>query len=219
MNDESHKMAHKAEIVHNKYTEVEYRRFNRTRGLDYILKLSGWISLPIILPLTWIVRVGPDVLFRTISEMLSLIPTVIGYMPRYEFYKRTLKSCGKEVFIWMHVVFVWSDVSIGNYVTINHSTTLYHCDIGDNVMIGEGTELLSGGHYHNFKNTDIPMNRQGGRLKRIKIGNDVFIGARSIVMADIGDGAVVGAGSVVTKPVAPYTIVAGNPAKVIGKRK
>ena len=54
----------------------------------------------------------------------------------------------------------------------------------------------------------------------VNIGNDVFIGARTIIVGsvNIGDGAIVGAGSVVTKDVEPYTIVAGNPARTIRKR-
>lgn len=53
--------------------------------------------------------------------------------------------------------------------------------------------------------------------KRVVIGNDVWIGIRCIIMdgVSIGDGAVVAAGSVVTKDVAPYAIVGGVPAKVI----
>ncbi|RUX91838.1 CatB-related O-acetyltransferase [Mesorhizobium sp. M7D.F.Ca.US.004.03.1.1] len=53
-----------------------------------------------------------------------------------------------------------------------------------------------------------------------EIGNDVWIGRRAIIMPGItiGDGAVVGAGSIVTKDVAPYAIVAGNPAKLIRNR-
>ncbi|MFH1425975.1 MAG: CatB-related O-acetyltransferase [Candidatus Kerfeldbacteria bacterium] len=54
----------------------------------------------------------------------------------------------------------------------------------------------------------------------ITIGNDVWIGRRAIILSGvtIGDGAVVGAGAVVTKSVEPYTIVGGNPARVIRKR-
>lgn len=53
-----------------------------------------------------------------------------------------------------------------------------------------------------------------------EIGNDVWIGRRAIIMpgVTIGDGAVVGAGSIVTKDVAPYAIVAGNPARFIRNR-
>lgn len=55
----------------------------------------------------------------------------------------------------------------------------------------------------------------------IEIGADAFVGAQALVLPGItvGEGAVVGAGSVVTKDVAPWTIVAGNPAKEIGRRE
>ncbi len=54
----------------------------------------------------------------------------------------------------------------------------------------------------------------------IIIGNDVWIGARAVVMGgvEIGDGAIIGSGAIVTKNVEPYTIVGGNPAKIIRKR-
>jgi acetyltransferase-like isoleucine patch superfamily enzyme len=56
--------------------------------------------------------------------------------------------------------------------------------------------------------------------KPVFIGNDVWVGAKSIILPGItiGDGTVIGAGSVVTKNVLPYTIVAGNPARIIRKR-
>ncbi len=59
---------------------------------------------------------------------------------------------------------------------------------------------------------------KGGRSKPVFIGDDAFIGARSIILkgVSIGNAAVVGAGSVVTKSVAPRSIVAGNPARVVG---
>lgn len=62
--------------------------------------------------------------------------------------------------------------------------------------------------------------KNSGHYEKINIGNDVWIGCNSIIMrgVTIGDGAVVEAGSVVKEDVPPYTIVGGNPAKVIKKR-
>lgn len=97
--------------------------------------------------------------------------------------------------------------------------TVHHCDFGNDVMTAEGCRFLSGSKYHNFERRDIPMTQQGGELKRIRIGNDVWIGSNSVIIEDIGDGSVVGAGFVVNREVESYSIVAGNPAKLIKKRK
>ena len=71
---------------------------------------------------------------------------------------------------------------------------------------------------HAINRRDVPIRLQSGTLERINIGKDCWIGAKAVVMADVGDGSVVGAGSVVMKQVLPWSIVAGNPAKVIGIR-
>jgi acetyltransferase-like isoleucine patch superfamily enzyme len=97
-------------------------------------------------------------------------------------------------------------------------STIHHCDFGNDVMTGDGCRFLSGSKYHNLSRIDIPMTQQGGKLKRIHVGNDVWIGANAIIMEDVEDGCVVGAGSVVTAKIEPFYVVAGNPAKVLKKR-
>ena len=92
-------------------------------------------------------------------------------------------------------------------------------EIGDKVMMGPDVVILT--HTHNIDRTDIPMGDQGSRVAKVTIGNDVWIGMRSIIMpgATIGNGAVIGAGAVVTKDVPDYAIIGGVPAKVIKFRK
>lgn len=92
-------------------------------------------------------------------------------------------------------------------------------EIGDNVMMGPDVVILT--HTHNINRTDIPMEDQGSRVAKVTIGNDVWIGMRSIIMpgVKIGNGAVIGAGAVVTKDVPDYAIVGGVPAKIIKYRK
>jgi len=91
--------------------------------------------------------------------------------------------------------------------------------IGDNVMMGPDVVILT--CTHSIDRLDVPMIAQGFRTGKVTIGNDVWIGMRSVIMpgVNIGNGAVVGAGAVVTKDVPDYAIVGGVPARVIKYRK
>ena len=63
-----------------------------------------------------------------------------------------------------------------------------------------------------------PIKQQGGTFHKVTIGSNCWIGNGAIVMADIGDGSIVAAGSVVTEPVPKKAIVGGNPARLIKQR-
>lgn len=84
--------------------------------------------------------------------------------------------------------------------------------IGDNCLIGPNVGIYTTGHNLNPKDR-----HKTGFAKSIAIGNNVWIGGNSCIMpgVTIGDGAVVAAGSVVTRDVQPYTVVGGIPAKYI----
>jgi len=90
--------------------------------------------------------------------------------------------------------------------------------IGNDCLIAQNVSLITSNH--NFHSRNIPMNKQGYTAESIIIEDDVWVCANSIVLPGviIKKGAIVAAGAVVTKNVAPYTIVAGNPAKRIGSR-
>ena len=112
-------------------------------------------------------------------------------------------------------------IHIGKHVSINRSGIILGAGgvcIGDYVRIGPRVNILSNNHV--FKNKSIPIMYQGKSLKMITIGNDVWIGANATIVpgVTICDGAVIGAGSVVTKNVDKYNIVAGVPAHKIGSR-
>ncbi len=88
--------------------------------------------------------------------------------------------------------------------------------IGDRVLVGTGVFVVD-----NDSHPIAPTQRNDYRQTRraaVTIGSDVFIGARAIILkgVEIGEGAVVGAGSVVTRSVPAFAVVAGNPARVIG---
>jgi acetyltransferase-like isoleucine patch superfamily enzyme len=91
--------------------------------------------------------------------------------------------------------------------------------IGDHVRIGPHVNIVATNRNYKLRNTLIVM--QGITDRGITIGNDVWIGAGSIILdgVNISDGVVVAAGTVVNKDVPAYTIVGGVPAKIIGERQ
>ena len=90
--------------------------------------------------------------------------------------------------------------------------------IGSNVLVGPNAVLVSSQHH--WSDPSVPIVLQGHRLAPTTIGDDVWIGANAVITpgVTIATGTVVGAGSVVTSDTAPYTIVAGVPARHIGDR-
>lgn len=99
------------------------------------------------------------------------------------------------------------------------------CEIGPGVAVGAYTIIGPGvrviGNDHVFSTPGVPVIFSGRPpFKPTSIGSDVWIGAASIIISgvSIGDGAIVAAGSVVTKAVAPFTVVAGVPARVLRRR-
>jgi maltose O-acetyltransferase len=118
----------------------------------------------------------------------------------------------------MHCRFLHAPgVCIGERSVINFGCLLdgrrYPITIGSDVSIGPEAAILTLGH-------DPRSAQFADRGGPVLIGDRAWIGYRAIVLPGItiGEGAVVGAGSVVSRDVPPYAIVAGNPARVIGER-
>jgi len=206
-----------ARIEHGHYTDVDYLQFRSPRWLTVARAVAGVLTWPLVWPLAQLCQTS-DIVFRTASELLSLIPYVFGVVVRAEFYRFALRHCGRNVVIEFGASFIYRDISIGDNVTINRYSVIHHCDLGNYVLVGEHAVLLSGSRQHNIDRTDIPMALQRGRKKRITIGDDCWIGVHAIVMEDVRRGAIVAAGAVVTKPVEELTIVAGNPARPLRRR-
>ena len=118
---------------------------------------------------------------------------------------------GKDCNINCHT-FIENDVKIGNRVTIKAGIYLWDSiEIGNDVFIGPNVT---------FVNDNYPRSKQYLKdKKRTVIDDFVSIGAASTILSgiNIGEYALIGAGSVVTKSVPPYALVMGNPARIRGK--
>lgn len=114
-------------------------------------------------------------------------------------------------------------IRIGDGVSLNFNVCLGAAEggrivIGDKVLIGQNSVLRASNHV--FASAGVPVKEQGHEPGVISVEDDVWIGANVVIVPNvkIGAHAVVGAGAVVTKDVEPGSIVAGVPARPIGRR-
>ena len=130
-----------------------------------------------------------------------------------------LDDCGKWVNIDKGATFA-TDIKLGEGSGIGANCSIPNgVSIGDNVMMGIDILMFTNEHRHDDIN--IPMGGQGRtEVEPIVIEDDVWIGSRSLIMKGvrIGHGAIIAAGSVVTKDVPPYEIWGGNPAHFLKSR-
>lgn len=136
------------------------------------------------------------------------------------FYSFEFKSFGKNNIFWFPIKILGKEnISVGNNCAFNAFVHIWGSggvEIGNNVMIASHVVLTS--VTHDYNNPSIRYSEL--IYKKIIIEDDVWIGAGAIILpgVKIGEGAVVGAGAVVTKDVEARSIVAGNPARVIKLR-
>lgn len=138
-------------------------------------------------------------------------------------------SLGKKAKIGEDVL-LGKGVSMGDYSYVNRNTIIQSGNIGKFCSIADSCKI--GMYEHPIQNISTsPLTYGNGNIFGIppyaitksqppKIGNDVWIGSNTVILrgVEIGDGAIIGAGAVVSKDVPPYTIIGGVPAKIIRKR-
>lgn len=123
-------------------------------------------------------------------------------------------SCGDSLFVFPNHVAIGDHVYIGR-----HSHLAGHITIGDYCLIASYVAFVGGDHPLNV--IGYPMRFSGGpHFVETVVESDVWIGHGAIILhgVRIGEGSVIAAGSVVTKDVAPFTVVAGNPARHVRDR-
>jgi hypothetical protein len=157
--------------------------------------------------------------FETVAKGLSLIPGLGGMWLRRLWYQRTLAACGSSLYVDFLGAIRTPQTRVGHHVYIGVACWVGWADIGDDVMLGGHIVVLSGLAQHTFERLDIPMRAQAGQARCVRIGSDVWVGNGAIIGADVSDGTVVAAGSVVTKTFPPLSIIAGVPARIVGDRR
>lgn len=173
------------------------------------------LTAPLWIPVRFFARLDPkDNLLLACSQFLSLFPGLVGIFLRRGFYFMSLESFSPDCTIEFGTWLSHRHLRIGRSVYVGGRCILGMCEIGDYALIGSNVDILTGRHQHRFDDASKPICEQGGEYQPIRIGCNTWIGNSSVVMADVGDGAIIGAGSVVVKPIPPACIAVGNPCAV-----
>lgn len=163
-------------------------------------------------PRWWIKHLLNPLLFRHGTNSIIRRLTIMNISPLNSFMLGN-RSIIEEYTVIDNGV---GDVLIGNDCLIGLRNTLIGpIQIGNHVIIAQN--VVISGLNHRYEDISIPIHKQGVITKKITIEDEVWIAANSIITAGIhiGKHSIVAGGSVVTKDVPPYSVVAGNPAKVI----
>ena len=162
---------------------------------------------------------GSDRAFSGWSQLLSLIPGLVGVHLRNAFFRFTMRDCAGDCHIGFGTIFSDADVSLGSGVYIGNYCSIGSVTIEKDVLIASHVSIMNGCHQHGTALLDVPIRDQVGRYEPVTIGQNSWLGERAIVAASVGRHCIVGAGSLVLHPVPDYCIAVGVPARILRDRR
>lgn len=161
---------------------------------------------------------GPDLALEGSSQALALLPGFTGQYIRRAFLSHVLAECDRTATIEFGVIFSQAGCRIGPRAYIGPRCHLGLALIEADVMLAAGVHVPSGAQTHGTEDLDRPMRDQPGTRTPVRIGAGVWVGSTAVVMADVGEHSIIGAGAIVTSPIPDRVIAAGVPARVIRAR-
>jgi acetyltransferase-like isoleucine patch superfamily enzyme len=183
-------------------------------GLSVLLVLPCWAGFLLGRGLLGRARAFPGW-----SQLLSLLPGLPGVFLRRAFYRLVLPRCDADACISFGVIFSHPTAEIGRCVYVGPYCCLGDVTLQDDVLIGSHVSITNGAAQHGIERLDVPIREQPGVWPRVTIGRDSWVGDRAVIMADVGEHCVIGAGAIVNRPIPDYAIAAGVPARVVRSRR
>jgi len=158
---------------------------------------------------------GAEKVFPGWSQAFSLLPGLTGQYLRRAFYACVLKQCGNGTCLTFGTIISHPTASIGRNVYVGAFCSLGDVTLQDDVLVASNVSIMNGSRQHGIERTDTPIREQPGVFEPVTIGAGTWIGERATVAASVGQGCVIGAGSVVTRPLPDFAIALGVPARII----
>ena len=163
---------------------------------------------------------------RKLRNLFSGVPLTVSAGGNLHFNRGSAVVFGKNVKLGNQNIVTarGGRILLGNSFSANDRVIL-NADIGgtisfgDNCLVGPGCIFRTANH--KFDNPNKLIRDQGHEISDIKVGNDVWFGSNVVVLpgVSLGNGCVIGAGTVITKSFDDFVILAGVPARVVGSRR
>lgn len=161
---------------------------------------------------------GPDRALEGSSQALGLVPGLFGDYLRRAFLARVLGRCSSSATIQFGTLFSQTGARLDDRVYVGPRCHLGLVHLQKDVLLAAGVHVPSGGATHGIDDLERPIREQPGGRALVTIGEGAWVGSAAVVLADVGRHCVIGAGSVVTKPIPDFCVAAGVPARVIRRR-
>jgi virginiamycin A acetyltransferase len=178
------------------------------------LFLASLVLSSLLIVFCWIEKrlTHSEWVFTGCSQMLALVPTIVGVMLRSAFYVGTLDECHWEVHIGFGTLFSHRAARVGKHTSTGAYCVIGQAHIGAGVMIGSRVSIPSGKRQH--------LDDQGRITDRlnfdvVSVGEGSWIGEGAILVADVGHHCIISAGAVVVHPVESCCVAGGNPARIL----
>lgn len=162
--------------------------------------------------------------FEYVNFFIGALPANFGFKVRQMIIPRFFYSAGQNIKIHPGIRYrAVQKINCGSNVRLG-ADNFYNAGggltIGDNAILGPGVKIWTANH--RYDSAETPISDQGMVYRSVSIGEDVWLGSNAFVMpgTELGPGCIVAAGAIVNaKKYPPYSILAGNPARVIGNRQ
>lgn len=169
----------------------------------------------------WVISglTSKDQALASCSQAIAHLPGRTGCYLRSAFYAVALDEFHRSARLEYGTLLSKSQTRIERNVYVGPYCLLGLVTLRQDVLLGPAVQIPSGRHTHGTARLDLPIRNQPGRIERITIGRDCWVGAQSIVLSDIDEQTIVGAGSVVTHPLPTRVVATGNPAAILRHRE
>ncbi|HVW04226.1 MAG TPA: acyltransferase [Vicinamibacterales bacterium] len=188
------------------------------------LKLTAHVLATIAISpalLSYYVRaqvLGPDRALEGSTQALAWLPGLLGVYLRRAFLTWTIASCDRRASVHFGTLLSQTGARLDANVYVGPNCHLGLVHLERDVLLAAGVHVPSGAKTHGTDDVDTPIREQEASRSLVRIGEGSWIGSGAVVLADVGKHSVVGAGSVVTKPIPDFVVAAGVPARVIRSR-